>query len=61
MILNDELEMSKESVVDQFQVFSQHISGGTEQNYENVSQDSGCFGRDSDQAPPECHSEPLPL
>jgi hypothetical protein len=45
--VNDELEnMLKEAVVVYFKALSQHFPGGTEENHENVSNDSRFPGQD---------------
>jgi hypothetical protein len=43
------------------EALSRHLPGGTEENNENLSQDSRYFGRDSSQTPPEYKSKALPL
>jgi hypothetical protein len=52
--VNNEREgMIKEVVVAQFKVLAQDLTGGTEGNHENLSQDSLSLGRDLNSKPPE--------
>lgn len=43
------------------EVWFQHLSGGNEKTTRNSSQDSMCFGQDSNQAPREYKTRALPL
>jgi hypothetical protein len=57
MILNNE-RVRAEAVVGHFKAPSWRLSGGTDENHETP-QDSP--GRGSNEAPPKCKSEGLPL
>jgi hypothetical protein len=58
--VNDELErMWKEAPVAKFKMLSQHLLGGTEENHENLNQDSQSPGRDLNPGPPEYEAEML--
>jgi hypothetical protein len=60
--VNKKLEgMLKESAVAKFQLVPRNISGRTEENTKNLSQDSRCPVRNSNWAPPEYKSEASPL
>jgi hypothetical protein len=54
MVMNNELEgMCREATVALFKIPSRYLLGGTEENCENLSQDSLWPGRGSNKAPPD--------